>query len=667
MARWPGLVLAVVVAVTLAGAAFATPYTDACATMAEAGAKQHFDAADSHTGTSGAIGGPVNYDLAFATPSWALACLTAGVHVDGANNALLAIAAAVDTKNPATKGFLPWTKYGTPSVAPTEGVAYSLAATEAAACPLAACLILHRQAMTAEAQTAVAAALTSMGAALGRSKPESADTRRLYFAAACVAVGRANTDQGLVNRGLGEANAWLQGVQDSGLTDGHGPTTEASRLASLAWIKLLAPAPQGSWDTAWRLLWTDMLQRLQSGGGLLAGVQPYASRADYLDGVGPLRWLLPLAEGKAAPDANPADGYYCLPFVQPMMTAPALTLPAPANFTYTWGGTPLAQETTWSTPDCSLSTMTGGLESNGIPIFMTFPGRATRPTAYAFASIPCRVFSLQRGDTAMVNFQFDSIGWGPRTQAWTDIVLGPAASLKQISVLGQTWNGEPLGFDETWPVCVETDGAYIGVVPLWCGPADASTLTERVKPGILQWMPDENTGELVLRIYARQANYRLPKLENGYVAGMLVTVKPSSSMSFDDFVKSLRRIRYTKALEQREWRIPQQDEGHPVLDRYKPKPKSSYKVGHATDYSLTCLLEGKKWTMVTDMMSWDMRSRSITDQAPATGTTPAPATTTPPPSPPDLQFDTPLLKLAQGWRKLELAPDLAAALTPGAH
>jgi hypothetical protein len=136
MARWPGLVLAVVVAVTLAGAAFATPYTDACATMAEAGAKQHFDAADSHTGTSGAIGGPVNYDLAFATPSWALACLTAGVHVDGANNALLAIAAAVDTKNPATKGFLPWTKYGTPSVAPTEGVAYSLAATEAAACPL---------------------------------------------------------------------------------------------------------------------------------------------------------------------------------------------------------------------------------------------------------------------------------------------------------------------------------------------------------------------------------------------------------------------------------------------------------------------------------------------------------------------------------------------------
>ncbi len=308
----------------LAGAACATPYDDVCAAMAEAGAKR----LDAATGVISAA--PAMPDYAFATPSWALACLTAGVHVDEANKALLAVAAAVDTTTPATKGFLPWTKGDTPS----------LAATEVAACPLAACLILHRQAMSADAQTAVEGALKLMAAALGRSKPESADTRRLYFAAACVALGRANEDQGLVNRGLGEANSWLESVQGSGLADGHGPTTEASRLAALAWIKLLAPKPQSSWETAWRFLWADTLQRLQSGDGLLVGVQEYASRSDYLDGVGPLRWLLPLASGKAAPAAAPAVGYYCLPFVQPMMTTPALTIPSPVSFTYTWGGTP---------------------------------------------------------------------------------------------------------------------------------------------------------------------------------------------------------------------------------------------------------------------------------------------------------------------------------------
>lgn len=628
------LALAIVVPLAVVGAADApTPYAALCAAMADAGAKRLV--ADSGV-VAKASGVP---DFAFETPSWVLACLTAGVHTEEASKALQAVAGAVDTTGPLTKGLLPWSK----------GDAPSLAATEVAACPLAACLIFRRDAMTGPARDALAAALKSMAAALGRAKPESADTRRLCLAAACVALGRACDDPSLVSHGLALADAWLEGVQALGLAEGRGPTAEAYRLASLAWIKLLAPRLPPSWDVSWRLLWADLLQRLQSGGGLLAGVQQFAWRPDYLDGLGPIRWLFPLAAGRPVPAADPAVGYFCLPFAEPLVTTPPVTIPVPASSTYTWSIAPLVQETVWTAAECSLATMTGPLDASSVPVMMTLPARASRPTAYLYASVPCTVFSLQRDDTAVVNFEFDNIGWGKRVQAWTDVVLGPSATIKQVSVLGRPWDGRTMGFDETWPICVETDGAYIAVVPLWCGPANASTLTERVKPGILQWLPDQATGELVLRIFARQGDYRLPRPENDDVVGLVVTVKPASSMSFDDFAKSLRRVRYTKAIEERSWRVPGKDEGHPVLDKYKPKPKSAYRVEHATDYTLTCVLEGKKWVMTMDLTTDQMRARSIADQA-----LPAPT----------LQFDTPLLKLAPGWRKLDLPADLVAALTP---
>jgi len=217
-------------------------------------------------------------------------------------------------------------------------------------------------------------------------------------------------------------------------------------------------------------------------------------------------------------------------------------------------------------------------------------------------------------------------------------------------VLRQPWEGQPIAVDRMWPVAVETGGHYLGVVPLWSGPAEAKEATERVKPGVLQWSGEGEQAELTLRLYARQADYELARPQDNYVLGCIALVRPATELSFDSFCDELRGIRYKKSLETRTWRVPEKDEGHPILDKHKPKPKRSYYVDTAVDYRLTATIGGQDWLLAEDLYRQEIVGLSIGDEVLSLE--------------PELQFDTPLLKLPPQWTELSIPDGLSSLLLP---
>ena len=98
-------------------------------------------------------------------------------------------------------------------------------------------------------------------------------------------------------------------------------------------------------------------------------------------------------------------------------------------------------------------------------------------------------------------------------------------------------------------------------------------------------------------------------------------------------------------MKERKWRVPEKDKGHPILDRYKPKPKRAYAVARALDYTLECRFGGKAWLMTEDLYREEVETRVAAGE-------PVQAS--------ELQFDTPWIKLPPRWRKLTLPEAVAA-------
>jgi hypothetical protein len=258
------------------------------------------------------------------------------------------------------------------------------------------------------------------------------------------------------------------------------------------------------------------------------------------------------------------------------------------------------------------------------------------------------VAALQADGLAVLNFDFDDVGTAERRQVYTEIILGRREAVTKVAVSGRPWNGQTMAVDELAPVAVEVGGRRLGVIISWCGPADASELTERVKPGVLYFTGDGPEGELALRIYGRQADYVLPRPEDDYVVGMLVTAGPAEG-DFAPWAWSLRAYRYKKYLQVVKHRVPSQDEGHPILDRYKPKPKRAYAVDTAENYTLTWTAEKQKWSLTMDLRRGQAGARSVGDQAVAE---------------PTMQFDTPLVKRPLGGQEFQVPAEVAAAVGP---
>lgn len=633
----PGWVLAVVItaALTTCTQAIAASPAAVCSAIAELGASKFVEGQALIKDAQG------RGDTAFLTPSWALACLLAGRHVGEANSAIVALASRVAAEGPQA-GLLPWFDGGFPS----------LPATEVAAPPLAAAMVLARDKLTAPTADALSRALDVMARRLAKAKPADTDVRTLALAAARAGVGRAADAQPVVDSAEALLDSWVRTTRKEGPIDGHGPTTEAYRLAALAWMRVFGAGSSPAWRQAWMLTWADLLQRLVRPRGLVCSAQLFAGLTDAADAAGPIPGLLAAAFSGAPAQAALDQAYFILPFRQRLAPAlPGVDVSLPAAFTYTFGAQRPVIERTYLARELSLSTLTGPVAASSVPVLLVFPSRSSRPTVYLTLSSSCHAAAVQRGTTAVVNFDFDAIGRRSRIQAWVQFHLGRRADIKRVSVMGRPWTDQPIAVDRMAAVAVESPDVYVGLVPLWAGRAEARSATERVKPGVLEWSGAGDEAELVLRLYARQANYPLRMPEDNYVVGCCIVAVPSGESSFDDFVARLRGVRYRKEAQVRKWRVPKKDEGHPLLDRYKPKPKRAYYVERAYDYRLTCIIDKVPWVLGQDLYSEQVIEMSIGEETL--------------PLQPGLLVDTPLLKLAPSWQSLPELPDLARCLFGG--
>ncbi len=599
-------------------------YQEYCKALAEAGARIQIDDGDWAGLLIGAGGAP---DVAFVTPGWALAALQAGGRDDQVRQALAKVAAAVATKG-RDAGLLPWNAGGTPS----------LSATEMAAPVLAGCVLWGGERLSQETKAALTAALEQIARRLRKAKPEDTDLRTLLLAAACAGVGRAVSDNGLVRRAGDLVGAWLRSARKHGLLDGHGPRVEAGRLAALEWIVRFCDQLPSQIEQARALLWADTLQRLVTPGEMLAGPQLFSSQEDARTAQGPLREILALARGQAAP-VDVAHAYYALAF----KTAPPLAEPpGPGSLRYTWSADPLVEEYVVVTPGYAMGLQTSPLNGSSVPVHIIWR-RAEPLVTYATVSGPCHVSAVPGGSMALVNFDFDAVGRGDRTQVWVDLHIAPRDTLKDVRVVGQQWPGQPVAVDVGVSVAVSFGDRFVGIVPCWAGPAEAKKVTMRVKPGVLQWAHVGGADELLLRLYARQAAYPLRRPENNFVVGFLIAVASADQVSFEQFGRSLRFVRQRHYAQARKWRVPEKDEGHPILDRWKPKPKRAYAIERALDYTLELRVGGKTWMLTEDVYRGKVLKRVAADQ---------------PVEPSTMMFDTPWLKLAPGWKGLELPAKL---------
>jgi hypothetical protein len=609
-------------------------YEDLCGLLADAGA-QNLD-----PGRNLLLDSEGRLDVARLTPAWAVACLVAGRHTQAADRALAAVAEQVCTTG-REAGSMPWTVGGPASTAASEFTAPVLAALS----------LLAPDTVSASTAASLSAAIQAFAKRFASAQAEGKDVRTLLLAAACAAVGRSIGNDRLMARANSLIDEWVRWVSKEGLSDGHGPTTEAYRLSALAWLRLFLADLPGSWQHAWLLTWTDLLQRLSNAPTLLAGAQQFSYRPESFDASGPLPVLLGAAFAQQVQVADTNGAWFALPFKMAVGAGlPNLSLPRPCELRYAWGTQSAFRETIYITSDYSLATMTGALNASSVPVVIGLPGRRVRPTVYLYVSDGCHATSLQRGATALVNLDFDTIGWAPRLSAWAEVVFGPRREIGRVAVLRQPWPGQPVAVDRMWPVAVETGGCYIGLVPLWAGPAEAKEATERVKPGVLQWRGEGDEAELTLRLFARQATYELPRPEDNYLVGCIVLVRSAGELSFDAFCEELRGIRYQKTVESRKWRVPEKDEGHPLLDRYKPKPKRAYHVENAMDYKLTAIIDGQSWSLTEDLYRQQILDLRIGEEVL--------------PVAPELQFDTPLLRLPQGWQEAPVPAELASLLLP---
>ncbi|MBC7289297.1 MAG: hypothetical protein H5T86_14910, partial [Armatimonadetes bacterium] len=559
------------------------------------------------------VGTGTNIDVAYLSPTWALAALQAGRYIDHANAALLRIAASVSDA-----GLLPYVLGGEPCVE----------ATELAAPLLSASLLWHADKLRPEVREALRAALVKVAGKLASARPEDEDLRLLVLAAARAMIGKVLEDAKLLGQAHRDVGKWLEVFRKNGLLAGHGPLSEATRLCALEWLQEALGPTANELELARAAVWADLLQRLAGPLRVLIGPQ-YFSSADDVTGKGALEELLALAEGARAP-VNLKYAYYAMPF----RNGATVVAPPQQPFTavYSWSAEPLIEEFISAHESFALGIQTAPLNGTSVPVHIAWLG-GELAASYVTVSGPCHCAAVPGLAQALVNLDFDGVGRGERTEAWADFHIARRSTLRRVLVGGREWPGVPVAVDVGVSVAVSTDDGLLGIIPCWAGPAGAGKATARIKPGVLEWRGEGPNAELVLRLYARQASYALPRPENDYVVGFFLAAASLGETSPEEFVQSLRTFSCRQTAQERQWRVPQKDEGHPILDRWKPKPKRAYAVDRALEYTLDCRFQGKSWKLVEDLYRERVEERVASDQPVAPGR---------------LLFDTPWLKLEPG-------------------
>lgn len=504
-------------------------------------------------------------NIAEASIGYVAACFAVGTEIEQARNVLAKILDQQAADGP-MRGHFPWSAGGAVG---EEAVLYMT--------PLLAWIAVHHAGeLGAPLHTRLLESLELIRGALGRISVTPADDHRyIARAAALAAVDAAAGSFSPAPQGM--VREWLANVRVNGLPAGHSPTFDAVRLVSLKWLReFVAPPVDSAVDQALLLTALDMALRADPVTRTLNGASRQTMPGEYLFGTGFGSYILYTDFGLAPPSViDPYITAALLPAWRAPSTIANIVMHTGSRMVRTLAHAgPVAATETYIGPGFSLGTMSGQVDAGTIPVFAAFGAAAARPTLYFYASpLPAHVRSVQDQGLALCSFNFDRIGGGTRRQAFIQGVLGEAADISDIHCYGVEWNDQPTAVGERETITFKTRAAYVGLTVTRTGdPFRAEGPAS--PPATLQWDGEGRSGNLLLTIYARQAEYTLPKPMDHVRAGVVVEIAPLSAFdSIEAFSEHVGRGRISQSAKDTRQRV-EQEEKPAVYNVPIPRPRS---------------------------------------------------------------------------------------------
>ncbi len=457
-------------------------------------------------------------------------------------------------------GAFPWQLGGDPDPAATAHVAPWLA-------------YIHREfggKLSAETRARVAASLEPALQAVGRLKvaPEQSDLFLTKLGAEAM-LAREVTGEGskAASRVGADLAAWTKFTRSNGIPAAQSPSYCVDAVAGLNWAWLAAPDEEAREAAADGLeyLYRDIALRFHPKSGMLAGAAVRAFPRDYISGLGAIRYLLYAHFGKPELDSAPPFAMFLVvPGFVPNQETRALGTAVDVPRTIRSCALDRAASTYLQT-QFSLGTMSGPLDSQTVPVLLTYPNQ-DRPSAYgSVRPVPARVAAVQKDAKALVSFDFDDVGYDlSRIMVGVDFHLGTEDVLDGVLV-----NQTPYTTDYavTVPtkssVVVERDGVFTSITVVAHGPAVPKKTDAPAKPAELEWVSGDAGGarELVLRVAARDERKRELARSNYRVAVAIEMAVRDAFRSIEEFADHIYQTRSGCELEAKRVKVGENVEG----------------------------------------------------------------------------------------------------------
>ena len=544
-------------------------------------------------------------NLAEASTGFVAGCFASGQDLERANAVLAGLLERQQKTGPMA-GHFPW--YCVTGSQPAEDAVLYMA-------PLLAWVYrTHLADLSPENKDKLKASLELIARTLPALKvlPQD-DARYLLKAAATALVGAALGTEGPVSAAE-SAGAWLRLLSVQGLPLGHSPTADATRLVALKWIREVAPEPQQAVvDQALTLAAVDFGLRVDPASRYLAGAITTAYPVDYASASGFAQYVLYTDFG--APLGEKIDPYLVAALL-PAWRAPAsiraLAEPGASGLLRTRGKGPIQATDTYVGTGFSLGTMCGEVGGSTLPLYLTF-NRTERPDAYFYCSpLPCHVQSVQSGNLCLSSFNFDDMATPLRRQAFVRGVLGRPEDIDEVYCYGYKWNDKPTSLGEQEAVAFTTRGCYVGITLTRVGSSGNQT-GAYAKPATLRWSGEGRQGDLTLTIYARQAEYLLPRPENNMRAGVVVEIVPQSAyLTLGDFAKHLAQGQIKQSVRALRQRVPAAEkprDPNVLIPEAQSKVDMVYR--DTLEQTSTYTVGGHSLTLVEDLIGNIMLQRQI--------------------------------------------------------
>lgn len=544
-------------------------------------------------------------NLAESSIGFITACFASNEDVDR-GNLVLGKLLDLQQKTGPQSGLFPW--YAVEGAQASEDATLYIA-------PLASWVYrTHAAELSPENKDKLKASLELIGRALPAIKAVPQDDSRYLLRAAAVAmVGAALGTDGPAS-GAASVGAWLRLVSIQGLPLGHSPTADTARLVALKWVREVAPEPQqATVDQALTLAAVDLGLRVDPLARYPAGAITTAYPVDYASANGFAQYVLHTDFGQ--PLGEKIDPYMMaalLPTWRAPQSIRGLAEPGASSLLRTRGQGPVRATDTYLGAGFSLGTMCGEVGNSTIPVYMTF-SRTERPDAYFYCSpSPCNVQSVQADNLSLSSFNFDGMATPTRRQAFVQGVLGRAEDIDEVYAYGFKWNDRPTSLGEQEALAFTTRGCYVGITITRVGAASNQT-GSYAKPATLRWSGEGRKGDLTLTIFARQAEYLLPRPENNMRAGVVIeTVPQSAYLTLADFAKHLAEGQLKQSIRAIRQRVPAAEKPRdPNVLIPEPQSKIDMIYRDTLEQTSTYTINGRSLMLVEDLIGNIMLQRQI--------------------------------------------------------